>query len=96
MVIGELSEKEKKTWVNTQHDVICLEQGEGICSLDLKSHAVGYMINSNKLVSYLIEIQLVFFPFARCGQILYIIKNLKIVIDIKCQLQFLNFSNFMR
>ena len=55
--------KGKKTWVNTQHDVICLEQGKGICSLDLKSHAVGYMINSNKLVSYLIEIQLVFFPF---------------------------------
>ena len=50
---------------------ICLEQGKGICSLDLKSHAVGYMINSNKLVSYLIEIQLVFFPFARCSQILY-------------------------
>ena len=71
MVIGELSEKEKKTWVNTQHDVICLEQGKGICSLDLKSHTVGYMINSNKLVSYLIEIQLVFFPFVQCGKILY-------------------------
>ena len=63
--------KGKKTWVNTQHDVICLEQGEGICSLDLKSLTVGYMINSNKLVSYLIEIQLVFFPFVRCGHILY-------------------------
>ena len=72
MIIGELSEKEKKKpWVNTQHDVICLEQGKGICSLDLKSHTVGYMINSNKLVSYLIEIQLVFFPFVQCGKILY-------------------------
>ena len=66
-----IRKRKKKTWVNTQHDVICLEQGEGICSLDLKSHAVGYMINSNKLVSYLIEIQLVFFPLARCVQILY-------------------------
>ena len=71
MVIGELSEKGKKKLGSILNMTLCLEQGEGICSLDLKSHAVGYMINSNKLVSYLIEIQLVFFPFVRCGKILY-------------------------